>query len=289
MQNRKNSLLVTRLIDALFVVVGRRTLDSFAIQVVKTVIKKLEPTFDFLSSVEVHDEFYLEGGVKVTIDPVMDAVEPARLGRAMDALIRVIYGELIETTGDDVGLYFITELKGHLGDAYVDELRGCGVDFEVIQLEQHMRYQMKDQKPAPPSRKPEPKEPELGYTWDTVSSWKYDNNVCFLFDSQGKLLDTLQLDLIIEEYVQKVTETKELAPSQTSIMLKVTEKEDELLEMLRRQDIDIESAVTLLHISRQKLDLMLRKLLQLEMLKHISENEVKITEKGLQYLSEKKG
>jgi hypothetical protein len=147
---------------------------------------------------------------------------------------------------------------------------------------------MKDQKPAPPSHKPEPKEPEPGYTWDTVSSWKYDNNVCFLFDSQGKLLDTLQLDLIIEEYVQKVTETKESAPSQTSIMLKVNEKEDELLEMLRRQDIDIESAVTLLHISRQKLDLMIRKLLQLEMLKHISENEVKITEKGLQYLSEKK-
>ncbi len=46
------------------------------------------------------------------------------------------------------------------------------------------------------------------------------------------------------------------------------------------------SAVTLLHISRQKFDTMIQKLLQLEMLQYLSDNEVKLTEKGLQYLSD---
>jgi hypothetical protein len=285
----KNSVLITQVIEALYSVVGRRTLDSFALQILKTTTKKLESKFTFLGSVEIHDEFFLEEGAKVTIAPGFDTIEPARLGEAIDALIRVIYHELIETIGDDVGLFFITELKDHLGEQYVDELTSCGVHLEAIQSEQHLRYQMKGFRPVSPSfpAEEEAKEPE--YTWDTVSTWKYENNVCRLYDSHGKLLDTLQLDLIIEEYIERVTEAKQhqLDPAPKTTMRRVTEKEKELLEMMRRRDTDVNSAVTLLHISRQKLDVMIQKLLQLEMVKHVSDNEVKITEKGIQFLTEK--
>ena len=149
---------------------------------------------------------------------------------------------------------------------------------------------MKGFQPIVPSFPPQDEETEPEYTWDSVSTWKYENNVCKLYDTGGKLLDTLQLDLIIEDYIERVIETKkhQLVPTPKTTMLKVTEKEKELLEMMRRRDTDVESAVTLLHISRQKLDVMIQKLLQLEMLQHISENEVKITEKGLQLLLEKK-
>jgi hypothetical protein len=290
MSKVKNSILVTRVLEALFTVVGRRTLDSFAIQILKTTTKKLETKFDFLHFISIHDNFFLEDGMKATIDTKFDTIEPARLGEAIDALVRVIYSELIETIGEDVGLFFITELKDHLGDEYVDELRGCGVHFERIQTEQHMRYQMKGQQPAPPSFPKEEEQEEPIYTWDTVSTWKYDDNVCLLYDGQGKLLDMLQLDLIIEEYIERVTEEKkhQFIPSPKTTMLKVTKKENELLEMMRRKDIDVQSAVTLLHISRQKFDTMIQKLLQLEMLQYIADNEVKITEKGIQYLSEQK-
>jgi hypothetical protein len=190
--------------------------------------------------------------------------------------------------GNDVGLYFITEVKDHLGDVFVDELRQYGVNLEDIQREQHLRYQNKPTQPLPPSPpRKEPLEPE--YTWDSVSTWKYDNNVCFLYDGQGKLLDTLYLDLIIEEYVERVTETRkdqQLRLPKTT-MLHITGKENELLQIIRRRDTDVESAVNLLHISRQKFDTMIQKLLQLEMLQYISENEVKLTEKGLQYLSDR--
>ena len=290
MSKVKNSILVTRVIEALFTVVGRRTLDSFGIQILKTTTKKLGTKFNFLRFVSIHDDFFLDDGIKVTIDSKIDTIEPARLGEAIDALISVIYMELIETIGDDIGLYFITELKDHLGDLYVDELRDCGVHFEIIQTEQHMRYQMKGLQPVPPSFPKEEEQEEPEYTWDTVSTWKYDNNVCLLYDGQGKLLDTLQLDLVIEEYIERVTETKkhQLISSPKTTMLKVTEKENELLEMMRRRDTDVQSAVTLLHISRQKFDTMIQKLLQLEMLQYISDNEVKLTQKGLQFLLEHK-
>lgn len=285
----KNSLLITHVIEALFAVVGRRTLDSFAAQILKTTIKNLEKEFDFLHYIDLSDDFYINKGVNITIDARFDSIEQPRLGEAIDTLIRVIYLELTETVGDDVGLYFISELKDHLNDTYVDELRRCGVRLDSIQTEQHMRYQMKGIY-HPSSTYQEDEEEEPDYTWETVSTWKYDKNICLLYDEKGKLLDTLQLDLIIEDYIQRVSETKkhQLVPSPKTTMLKVTEKENELLQLMRRRDSDVESAVALLHISRQKFDTMIQKLLQLEMLQYISENEVQLTEKGIQYLSTQK-
>jgi hypothetical protein len=283
----KNSILITRVFEALFKVVGRRTLDSFAIQILQTTVKKLETKFNFLSSVSIQADFFSEGGINATFDPSFDTIEPSRLGEAIDALIRVTHLELIENIGEDVGLYFITELKDHLGDSYMNELRDLGVHFESIQTEQHKRYQMKGLQLHPPSAPKRKEQEELAYTWDSVSTWKYDNNVCLLYDEQGKLLDTLQLDLIIEEYVERVTESKNENPVYLpkTTMLKVTDKENELLEMIRRHDTDVRSAIALLHISSQKFDTMIQKLLKLEMLQYISDNEVKLTEKGLQHLS----
>jgi len=280
---------MTRVIDALFRVVGRRTLNSHAIKVIQTVLSKLAPTFDFLDAVTVHDEFFLLEGVEVTIDPAFDAVEPMQVGKAIDTMIRVIYMDLVETTGEEVGLYFITELKGHLGDVVLDDLRSRGVDLVGIQFEQHLYHQMKEPRPPKPAPEPEEEDVEPFYSWETVSTWKYDNNVCLLYDSHGKLLDTIQLDLLIEEYVRRVTETtdKEAKPTVRTI-LRMTEKDDEFLAMLQQRDMDVEYAVTLLHISRQKLETMIQKLLQLEMLQYISDNEVKLTEKGLRHLREKK-
>jgi hypothetical protein len=46
-----NSVLITRVVQALFAVIGRRTLDSYAVQLLKTTIQKLEKKFDFLGFV----------------------------------------------------------------------------------------------------------------------------------------------------------------------------------------------------------------------------------------------
>ncbi len=286
MSKTKNSRLTKQVFDALFTVIGRRTLDSFAVQILKKTLEKLETKYDFLNLVTIHEDLFSEDGIQTTFDQTFDAIDPSHLGEAMDALLRVIYLELTETIGSDVGLYFITELKQHLGDITVDELRENGVQFERIESEQHSRYQIKGPRPSPPMH-PKEKQEEQPYTWESVSTWKYDNNVCLLYDDQGRLLDTLQLDLIIEEYVERVTESqKQQEMSSPRTMMKLTDKDHELLEMMRRRDIDVQTAVTLLHISQQKFDTIVQKLLQLEMLQYQSENEVKLTEKGLQYLSD---
>ncbi len=125
------------------------------------------------------------------------------------------------------------------------------------------------------------------YTWDSVSTWKYQDNVCQLYDTDGRLLDTLQLDLLIEDYVQRITESQKhpMIPSPRTTMLKVTEKEHELLQMMQHRDLEGESAVILLHVSRQKFESMIQKLLNMELLQHQSEKEVRLTEKGLQFLA----
>lgn len=282
-----NSLLITTVFKALFRVVGRRTLDSFAVQILKTTVEKLEKKFDFLNLIVIHDEVFSEDGIKATIDPTFDTIEPSQLGVAIDALLRVIYLELTETIGHDASLYFIKEIKEHLGDTAVDELNGLGVNFEQIQAEHHKRYQMKGPQIPPASYPKKEEQKEQMYTWENVSIWKYDNNVCLLYDEEGRLLDTLQLDLIIEDYVERVTESREhhLVSAPKTTMLKITEKENKLLEMIQRRDIDIDSAVSLLHVSRQKFDSMIQKLLKLEMLQYISDNELQLTEKGLTHLS----
>ncbi len=282
MSKTENSVLAKQVFEALYIVIRRRTLDSFAIQILKNTLEKLVTAFDFLYLVTIHDDFFSEDEIQVSFDYDFDAIDPTRFGEAIEALIRVIYLELTETTGDDVGLFFITEVKQHLGDSIVDE-----VHFEHIQTELHQQYQTKRHRPyQQPLQNKEPMEPQ--YTWDTVSTWKYDNNVCLLYDKQGRLLDRLQLDLIIEEYVERVTESHQqdhlVSPKTT--MMKVSEKEQELLEMIQRHDTDVVSVVTLLHISRQKLDTMIQKLLQLEMLQYLSDNEVQLTEKGIRYLSD---
>jgi hypothetical protein len=287
MPQTKNSVLATKVFEALFAVVGRRTLDSFAIQILRTTLEKLKKRFDFLTSVVIDEDFFSHNGIHVKFSAEFDTIESKRYAEAIDALIQVVYLELIQTIGAEVGLYFVTELKDHLGDIYFDELKERGVHFERIQEEQHSQMQMKGIRNQPSQDKKQQEQELPLYTWDSVSTWKYENNVCMLYDENGKLLDTLYLDIVIEEYVQRVTEaqTQPQVSTQKTSMMKVTEKETELLEMIQRHDTDVHSAISLLHISQQKFDMMIQKLLQLELLQYVSDKEVKLTEKGLQHVT----
>ena len=287
MPQTKNSVLATKVFEALFAVVGRRTLDSFAIQILRTTLEKLKKRFDFLTSVVIDEDFFSHNGIHVKFSAEFDTIESKRYAEAIDALIQVVYLELIQTIGAEVGLYFVTELKDHLGDIYFDELKERGVHFERIQEEQHSQMQMKGIRNQPSQDKKQQEQELPLYTWDSVSTWKYENNVCMLYDENGKLLDTLYLDIVIEEYVQRVTEaqTPPQVSTQKTSMMKVTEKETELLEMIQRHDTDVHSAISLLHISQQKFDMMIQKLLQLELLQYVSDKEVKLTEKGLQHVT----
>jgi hypothetical protein len=283
----ENSVLMTRVVKGLFAVVGRRTQESYAIKSIQIVLKKLEPTHNFLKNVVIHDDFFSHDGIKMTINPQLDSINRIAVGTAIGVLIQVISMDLVKTGGAEVGLYFITELKNHLGDEVLDDLRNRGVSLDRLQKTNPEIHQMKT--PEILQRTPEEeKTPKAPYSWEIVSSWKYDNNVCMLYDNSGKLLDTIQLDILIEEYVHQVVETAEhMKKPETETFMQVTEQDDQFLKMLKERDIDVEYAMTLLHVSQQKLHTMIRRLLQLEMLQYISQNEIRLTQKGLQHLHDK--
>ncbi len=289
MSEFKNSDVIRHILKATFVVAGRRTLDSFAVKVVKTVVKTLEREFDFLKYVEIKDVVYSEVEEIVTVSSDLDSIEPSKIGKAIDIVLREVYIEL----KDDAGLYFISELKEYLGEKYVLAIENLGVDLDDIQSEQHQLYSLQDRKKSVPTIETGTEQKEekiddanlLDYTWNDVSNWEYDNNVVSLYGDEGGLLDKLHLDMLIEDYVNRYTKDKESIP--TSKMFEIDEKDHEFLQMLHSRDMDIELAKVLLHISGEKLDTMIQKLLELEMLQHVSFNEVKLTEKGINYLSGK--
>lgn len=57
--------------------------------------------------------------------------------------------------------------------------------------------------------------------------------------------------------------------------------------MLHARDIDVETAINLLHVSNKDLEYMMRKLLTLEMLQYISSDGVELTEIGIVYMKAK--
>lgn len=292
MSELKNSDIIRGVIEAVVAVVGRRTLGSYTIKIVKTVTTKLQKEYDFLKNITIYDAFYSENNDIVTVSSEINSIEPKTIGNAIDAFLREVYLQL----DDEAGLYFINEFKECIGEEFVMQIRSLGVNLERIQLGQHELYSQKERKNVPLATNIEEKTTEkkqkededegpLDYTWRDVSTWKYDNNVCTLYKSDGSPLDTLHLDSLVEDYVTRYTKYKE--PEQIiSKMIEIDEKEYEFLETLYSRDLDIEMTMAMLQISKPEVDSMVDKFLESEMLQYVSDNEVKLTRKGLLYLLE---
>ena len=129
----------------------------------------------------------------------------------------------------------------------------------------------------------------LGYSWKNVGSWKYDplQKTCVLYTKEGKELDRLNLDTIIESYVTNLTEEYEDPSSEYQEEIILTEKEIELLKILYSRDIDAETATVVLHVSKIEFEQIVRRLFQSELFHYVSFNEIELTEEGITFLAEK--
>jgi len=201
----------------------------------------------------------------------------------------VIYNDLNEETG----LYFVTELKQHIGEQTTNGIIDCDVDLDQIQLEQHYAYRRQKRKKAISESVKrggtDSKQPEnlLGYTWSNVSSWKHepDSKFCTLYNKEGKVVDRLNIDRIIQNYVEKLSGHEDIKPSEIEKETRLYEKEYELLKLMVERDMDAEMAAGLLHISEQELKIMISKLSQMEILQYISHDTLALTDTGISYLS----
>ena len=101
------------------------------------------------------------------------------------------------------------------------------------------------------------------------------------------MLDRLNIDRIIQNYVEKLSGYMDVDPREIEKETAVYEKEYDLLKLLLERDMDAKTAMVLLHLTKDELNNMIRKLSQMEMLHYIDFNTVELTDVGIGYLSKK--
>jgi hypothetical protein len=293
MANLKNSEVIGGILRTLYYVASRRTSQTFAATVIGAIIKTLEQNYDFLKCINIENPEFTNSEIIINISNDIDTVEASRIGTAIEAIIRIVYMDLVGKTG----LFFIKELKEQAGEEIIAELRNYGVDLALLQTEQrYMHRQHRKKKQQVQIKRTTSAGLEhrddvslLGYSWKNVGSWKYDplQKTCVLYSKEGKELDRLNLDTIIESYVTNLTQEYEDPSSEFGEQVALTEKEIQLLKMLQSRDMDAETASVVLHVSKIEFEQIVRKLLQSELLHYVSFNEIELTEEGLTLLSEK--
>ena len=289
----KNSEVLGGILRTLYIVASRRTSQTFAATVIGAIIKTLEQNYDFLKYINIENPEYTNSEIVINISNEIDTVEPTKIGTAVEAIIRIVYMDLVGKTG----LFFMKELKEQSGEQIITELRNYGVDLSLLQTEQrYMHRQHRKRKQQVQQMKKTGEELEhrddvslLGYSWKNVGSWKYDplQKTCVLYSKEGRELDRLNLDTIIESYVTNLTKEYEDPSGEYEEEILLSEKEIELLKMLHSRDMDAEVASVVLHVSKIEFENIVRKLLQSELLHYVSYNEIELTEEGIKFLSEK--
>ena len=285
MGNLKNSEILYAVLRSVYAVAGRRTTKSFAAKVIGSIIKTLEQRYDFLRYVRIDDKGQLIEDEVIAIGPEVDSIDPERVGRAIEAIVRVVYMDII----GKAGLFFITELKRHAGEQIISELRNFNVDLASLQIEQHYLYRSRERKKSKVGKGSTSDVSLLGYSWKNVASWKYDptQKACVLYSKDGEVLDNLHLETIIENYVKNLSEGTDELPDELEEMADISEKEFKLLEMLHSRDMDAETAMVLLKVNKDEFNNMIKKLLESELLQYTSFNVIELTEVGISYLSKK--
>jgi len=169
------------------------------------------------------------------------------------------------------------------------------------------------------SNEPEDEISLFGYGMDEVSSFSYDPDsmVYTLCDKNGKQVDKLNLDSIVNKLSKLIefdssdfdasstkedqhrvrvwgnageieeppeTESATLSNGEEEKKIEITKKEYQFLEMLFEQDMDAEKALELLEVNMNDLEFMVKRLLGFEFLKHVSNDEVELTEFGINYM-----
>jgi hypothetical protein len=291
MEKARNSVLLGSVLKAIFNVASRRTSTKSADESINSTIKTLENKYDFLKYVSVDQQDMASGAFAINISPDIDSVHPEKMGRAIESLIRVVYNDL----SAEAGLYFITELKEIAGDDVTKEILDYDIDLDQVQLEQHHAFKRRERKRAIAEsakfgRTDKGKsENLLGYSWGTVSYWRHEpgSKFCTLYDKKGNVLDRLNLDRIIENYVERLTEYTGMDESEIEKEASIYAKEYELLKLLLERDMDVETAMHMLKISRDELNKIISKLAEMEMLQYVDFNTIELTDAGVGYLTKK--
>jgi len=279
-----NASLIKFCLKSLYAVAGRRTSSKFADDVIQSSLSLLKERYPFLDSVTIRSQSSQNDEDIAINESEINPIPPERVGKTIEGLIRMVYDELNE----EAGLYFITELKEHIGQKLSKQLLRTGIDLDQIQLEQHHAWERRERKKALKEGAADGSgENLLGYTWEKVASWHHEDGskFCTLYDEEGNVVDRLNLDRIIQNYVETLSGVTTANPEELQKELRIFEREYTLLKLMHEQDMDADTAMQLLQVTRDKLNNMIKKLTNMEMIRYVSDDVIELTQDGIQYVS----
>ena len=112
MVNFTNSEIMERLLQTFVSKIGRRTHESYAVVSIDTILKMLEPKYDFLKYVMVNDISYSEGIKAVSVMPDINSVESDEFYKAVHEFVLMTI-KYLERNAD---FFFIREFQEALND-----------------------------------------------------------------------------------------------------------------------------------------------------------------------------
>lgn len=207
-----NAEIFENFLQGLFITAGRRTSQNFAGAVISAIIKALEQKYDFLKYIKFNNKE--ESNKLVNISSELNSIDIIRIGQAIEAIVKIICMDF----KNKAGLYFINEVKKNTGAEAISYLKEAGIDFELLQIQQHYLYRQNERiknKSKTDDFLTEKEKSLLDYSWENVSKWDYDtnNHNCKIYNKKGKILDTINLDNIVKKYVNSLTESDSVETS----------------------------------------------------------------------------
>ena len=273
--------VIEKFVHSIYVVSSRRTTIKYAEETLRDALNSLKDQFELFKNVKIHKDLPSDFGFQINFPNALSNVQTNDIANALESLIRLIYEDISEESG----LYFITEIKNHLEKKSVDSILGIGVNLDQIQREQHFKYARRKKKNQ--QKESGKKQNPLGYTWKSVSKWDYnpDSKQVVLYDASGNKLDEISLEKAIRTYVEKISGITELSALDLKNLLDEHEKSYSFLKLVYSENIDFETAKKMLNLSDKEIYEIIKNLIELKLLKYVSDDEVEITSSGKDFIS----
>jgi predicted transcriptional regulator len=273
--------VIEDLLQSVYTVSSRRTSLKFAKEILYEAIDSLQDNFPLFKKIEIKQEAIFGGGFQVNFSGDITTIQTEEVARALESLIRIVYDDISE----DSGLYFVTEIKNHLGKESIIRIMDLGINLDQIQSEQHFAFTRRKRKKEL-IESGQQKNP-LGYTWGSVTRWNYNDKSKHveLYDKEGNLLDKIDLQQAIRRYVENLSGISETSSLELANLLEEHEKAYSFLKLIFQENIDVETAKNMLNLNDDEVNKIIKELIELKLLQYGSGDEVEITESGKEFIS----
>ena len=128
-QQKEHQQLMEKTMNALIMILGKRTSESFAVASLDKIIQQLQQDHPVLSHIIIDDMHYSKGIEAIQVLDAVNQEKPYKVAQAIRDMIKLGGAYLGRNTQ-----MFIEDFKKQLGDDYLSELGRIGVNLHFLEL-----------------------------------------------------------------------------------------------------------------------------------------------------------